>query len=113
MPESISAYLDEKMAEYRILAAPLERAAQELDYAHQLQRARLESEIAQEVPALGALSDILDISILDLLLASDRYGFVQNAMAHAGLTSEDVLQQLRSLGPPPAGEDLDALGLAG
>ncbi|HEX5324389.1 MAG TPA: hypothetical protein VFW40_11425 [Capsulimonadaceae bacterium] len=113
MPESISTYLDEKVAEYRILAAPLERAAQEMEYARQLLRARTESEIAEDVPALGALSEILDISLLDLLMAPDRYGYVQRAMAHAGLTSEDVLQQLRALGPPPAREELDALGLAG
>ena len=113
MPESISAYLDEKIAEYRIMAAPLERAARELEYAHHLQRARMESEIAEHVPALGALSEILDISILDLLMSSDRYGFVRSAMAQAGLTSDDVMQQLRALGPPPAVEELDALGLAG
>lgn len=113
MPESIANYLDEKVAEYRILAAPLERATQEMDYARQLLRARTETEIAADVPALGALSEILDISLLDLLMSSDRYGFVQHAMTEAGLTSEDVLQQLRALGPPPAGEELDVLGLAG
>src|SRR5579884_2858454 len=106
MPESISAYLDEKVGEYRIMAAPLERAAQEMEYAHQLLRARMESEIAEEVPALGALSEILDI-----LMAPDRYGFVRNAMSEASLSSEDVLQRLRALGPPPAGEELDVLGL--
>ena len=111
MPESISAYLDEKVGEYRIMAAPLERAAQEMEYAHQLLRARMESEIAEEVPALGALSEILDISLLDLLMAPDRYGFVRNAMSEASLSSEDVLQRLRALGPPPAGEELDVLGL--
>jgi hypothetical protein len=111
MPENVSAFLSEKLGEYRILAAPLQRATREMEYAHQLLRARVESEIALEVPALGALADILEVSLLDVLMAPDRSAFLHGAMNDAGLTSEQVLQQLRALGPPPAKEALVELGL--
>jgi hypothetical protein len=110
MVESVSDYLTEKLTEYRIMSAPLERAAQEMDYAHSLLRARVETEIAEHVPLIGTLAEILDISILDLLFAPDRPAFVQNAMSEAGLTSEDIMLQLRALGPPH-GDELKAIGL--
>ena len=112
MADDLSEFLSSKIGEYRIMAAPLERAAREMDYTHQLLRSKIESEIVEQVPALGALSDILDISILDMLMAPDRYRFVSDALERAGLSSQDVLQQLRALGPPPKSEELEALGLA-
>ena len=110
MVNTVSEYLSEKIGEYRILASPLERATQEMEYAHRLLRARVESEIADHIPALGALAEILDVSILDLLMAKDRTAFLERAMSEAGLKSEDVMQQLRTLAPP-SGEELTALGL--
>jgi hypothetical protein len=110
MVETVSEYLSEKLSEYRILIGPLERAAAELNYAQNLTKAKLESEISDHVPVLGALADILDISIMDLLLAQDRSEFIQAAMAQSGLSTEDVMHQLRSLAPPSR-EDLHALGL--
>ena len=65
MAESVSDFLSDKLSEYWILSAPLERASEEMDYAQKLVKARVESEIADNVPVLGALADILDISILD------------------------------------------------
>ena len=109
MVDSVSEYLSEKIGEYRILAAPMERAVREMDYAHRLLRARVESEISDHVPALGALADILDVSILDMLMAEDRTAFLQGAMTEAGLSTEDVMQQLRALAPPSS-EALNALG---
>jgi hypothetical protein len=111
MADGVSEFLTEKLGEYHILAAPLERAMREMEYAHQLLRARIEHEICDHVPALGALADILDISIIDLLDAPDRYDFVRDSMRKAGLTTDDVLQQLRVLGPPAAPDELSALGL--
>lgn len=110
MVDSVSEYLSEKIGEYRILASPLERAASEMEYARQLLKARVESEIADHVPALGALAELLDISILDLLMAQDRRAFIENAMTEAGLSTQDVIQHLRALAPP-SGEDWTALGL--
>ncbi|MDR3708022.1 MAG: hypothetical protein P4L33_06960 [Capsulimonadaceae bacterium] len=110
MVDTVSDYLSEKIGEYRILAAPLERASQEMAYAHSLLRARVETEIADHVPALGALADILEVSILDMLLAQDRSEFLRDAMSHAGLSTEDVMQQLRALSPPSS-DELTALGL--
>jgi len=112
MADDIAAYLSSKISEYRILAAPLERAAREMDYAHHLLRSKVESEIADEVPALGTLADLLNISVLDMLMAPDQRRFVADAMDRAGVTSQEVLQQLRALGPPPRSEELDVLGLA-
>ena len=111
MADDIAAYLTSKINEYRILSAPLERAAREMDYTHQLLRSKVESEITDEVPALGAVAGILDISVLDMLLAPDHRTFIAQAMDRAGLTPQEVLQQLRTLGPPPRSEELEALGL--
>ena len=112
MIEDVSAFLNGKLSEYQVLTGPIERAARELDLSHQLMRAKVESEIVDEVPVLGALADILDISILDMLLSPNRYEFVNSAISRAGLTSEEVQQQrLRALGSPPRTEELDALGL--
>jgi hypothetical protein len=111
MADDIATYLSSKISEYRVLAAPLERAAREMDYTHELLRSKFESEISEEVPALGAVADILDISVLDMLLAPDHRRFIADAMDRAGVTSQELLQQLRALGPPPRSEELEALGL--
>jgi hypothetical protein len=83
-----------------------------MEYEHQLLRSKYESEIAEEVPALGSVADLLNVSVLDMLMAPDQRSFVADAMERAGLSSAEVLQHLRSLGPPPRGEELEALGLA-
>lgn len=110
--QEISASLTEKVNEFRVMNAPLEQAMRELEYAQTLLKARAESDIAQTVPALGALADILEISTLDLLMASDRLGFVHTAMAEQGLTAEDVGQQMRALvSSQQSRDDLKALGI--
>ncbi|MBV9851570.1 MAG: hypothetical protein JO250_18025 [Armatimonadetes bacterium] len=108
----ISAGLAEKVNEYRVMTAPLEQAIRELEYAQTLLKARAESDIAQTVPALGALADILDISTLDLLMAPDRLAFVHAAMDSQGLTPDEVAQQMRALvASPQSRDDLKALGI--
>lgn len=108
----LSAGLTEKVNEYRVMSAPLEQAIRELEYAQTLLKARAESDIAQTVPALGALADILDISTLDLLMAPDRLGYVHEAMARQGLSADDVAQQMRALvSSPQSRDDLRALGI--
>ncbi len=111
--ETVSAGLSEKVNEYRVMSAPLETAMRELEYAQTLLKARAESDIAQTVPALGALADILDISSLDLLMAPDRLAFVHAAMQRQGLTEGEVAQQMRSLVAPDdqSRRDLKALGI--
>src|SRR3569833_4550121 len=56
----ISAGLAVKVIEYRMMSAPLQQAMSELEHAQSMLMARAESDIAQTVPALGALADILD-----------------------------------------------------
>ncbi len=108
----LSAGLVEKVNEYRVMSAPLETAIRELEYAQTLLKARAESDIAQTVPALGALADILDISSLDLLMAHDRLAFIHDAMHRQGLTEEDVAQQMRGLvSSDQSRDDLKALGI--
>lgn len=110
--DELSADLSEKVNEFRVMSAPLEQAMRELEYAQTLLRARAESDIAQTVPALGALADVLDISTLDLLMSPDRVAFVRAAMERAGLSEGDVAQQMRGLVASPQGhDDLRALGL--
>ncbi len=112
-PTDLSAGLAEKVNEYQVMSAPLEQAMRELEYAQTLLKARAESDIAQTVPALGALADILDISSLDLLMAHDRLAFVHEAMQRQGLTEQDVAQQMRALVSPDdqSRSDLKALGI--
>ncbi len=112
-PTDLSAGLAEKVNEYRVMSAPLDQAIRELEYAQTLLKARAESDIAQTVPALGALADILDISSLDLLMAHDRLAFVHDAMQRQGLTEQDVAQQMRALVSPDdeSRSDLKALGI--
>ena len=108
----LSSGLAEKVNEYRVMSAPLEQAMRELEYAQTLLKARAESDIAQTVPALGALADILAISTLDLLMAPDRLAFVHKAMAQHGLSQDDVAQQMRALvSSPQSRDDLKALGI--
>ena len=109
----LSAGLAEKVNEYQVMSAPLDQAMRELEYAQTLLKARAESDIAQTVPALGALADILDISSLDLLMAHDRLAFVHQAMQRQGLTEQDVAQQMRALVAPDdqSRSDLKALGI--
>lgn len=109
--DELSAGLTEKVNEYLVMSAPLQQAMQELEYAQTLLKARAESDIAQTVPALAALADILDISTLDLLMASDRMDFLQDAMSRQGMTAEDVGHQMRALvGSQQSRDDLKALG---
>ena len=109
----LSAGLAEKVNEFRVMSAPLEQAMRELEYAQTLLRARAESDIAQTVPALGALADILDISSLDLLMARDRLAFVHEAMQRRGLTAGEVAGQMRALvaADDRSRGDLKALGI--
>jgi hypothetical protein len=109
----ISDGLAEKVNEYRVMSAPLEQAIRELEYAQTLLRARAESDIAQTVPALGALADILDISSLDLLMSGDRLDFIHEAMQRRGLTEADVAQQMRALvsSDDQSRRELKALGI--
>lgn len=109
----LSAGLAEKVNEYQMLRAPLTQAIRELEYAQTLLKARAESDIAQTVPALGALAEILDISSLDLLMAGDRLALVHEAMRRQGLTEADVAQQMHALVAPDdqSRRDLKALGI--
>ena len=109
----LSGDLAEKVNEYRVMVAPLDQAMRELEYAQTLLRARAESDIAQTVPALGALADILDISSLDLLMAHDRVSFVRDAMQSLGLTESEVAAQMRALvsSDDRSRSDLKALGI--
>ena len=108
----LTAGLAEKVNEYRMMAAPLEQAMQELELAQTMLKARAESDIAQTVPALGALADVLGISALDLLMAPDRLAFLQEAMERQRLTPDEVGRQMRALVTSPhTHDDLRALGI--
>ena len=109
----LSGDLAEKVNEFRVMVAPLDQAMRELEYAQTLLRARAESDIAQTVPALGALAEILDISSLDLLMAHDRVSFVRDAMVRQSLTESEVAAQMRALvaSDDRSRSDLKALGI--
>ena len=108
----LSAGLTEKVNEYRMMSAPLEQAMRELEYAQSLLKARAEDDIANTVPALAALADILGISSLDLLTAPDRMEFLQQAMERQEITAEEVGRQMRAqVESAQSRDELKALGL--
>lgn len=108
----ISSGLTEKVNEYRMMSAPLQQAISELEYAQSMLKARAEHDIAQTVPALGALAEVLDISSLDLLMSPNRIDFIQEAMVRKGLTAEEVGAQLKAIVSSPQTDELKALGIA-
>jgi hypothetical protein len=86
--------VQDKMSEYRVLVAPVEQAIKELQLARGMLRARAESEIHAIAPALAALSDALNISTLDLLLAPDRQAFLREAFSASGISPEAVREKV-------------------
>lgn len=106
----IAGAVQEKVNEYGVLVAPVEQAIRELQLARGMLRARAEDEINALSPALAALAEALDISTLDLLTASDRAGFLQEAVARAQVPVDEVRRRILEAGAG-AGEQLRALGL--
>jgi hypothetical protein len=104
------ALVREKLNEYLMMLAPLDRAEQDISFARRMLRARTEEELHHIAPALGALSDALRVSTLDLLLAPDRVAFVEEAVARSGLTVDEIRRRLVETGPT-AREDLKMLGI--
>lgn len=100
----------EKVNEYGLLVAPVERAIRELQLTRGMLRARVEDEIHTLSPALAALSEALNISTLDLLTAPDRAQFLSDAVAAADMSVEEIQRRVLEAGAG-AGEQLQALGL--
>ena len=92
--ENAANAVQDKMSEYRVLVAPVEQAIKELHHARGMLRARAESEIHLIAPALAALSEALNISTLDLLLASDRQAFLRDAFALSDVSPEAVREKV-------------------
>ena len=104
------AHVQEKLNEYQVLVAPVEQAIRELQLARGMMRARAEDEINALSPALFTLSEMLDISVLDLLTAQDRAGFLADAVATAKVPVEEIRRRLMESGAN-ASDQLTALGL--
>jgi hypothetical protein len=104
-----STLIQEKLREYLTLVGPLDRAGAEIELSRKMIRARTEDELHQIAPALGALSEVLGISSIDLLLARDRRAFVQDAVERSGLSIDEVRLRL-SDGQSTARDDLKLLG---
>lgn len=102
--------VQEKVNEYSVLVAPVERAIRDLQLSRGMLRARAEDEIHALSPALAALSEVLEISTLDLLTAPDRAGFLQQAVERSALPIETIRDRILAAGAG-AGEQLKALGL--
>ncbi len=92
--ESAADVVQDKMSEYRVLVAPVEQAIKELQHARGMLRARAETEIHAIAPALAALSEALNISTMDLLLAADRQEFLREAFAISGASPEGVREKV-------------------
>ena len=103
------ALIREKLIEYQMMLAPLERAREDIDLSRRMLRAKTEEEIHQIAPVLGVLAESLHVSTLDMLLAEDRVAFVQRALTASGLTVEEISQRLIEASST-AREDLKLLG---
>jgi hypothetical protein len=101
--------IQEKLREYLTLIGPLDRAGSEIELSRKMIRARTEDELHQIAPALGALSEVLGISSIDLLLARDRRAFVQDAVERSGLSIDEVRLRLTDA-KSTAPDDLKLLG---
>ena len=101
--------LNDKLNEYLLLLSPLERAENDILMAHRMLKARTEEEINQISPAIGALSDELRISSVDILLAEDPKSFVRDALDASGMTEEELRGRLIS-SSSTAPEELRLLG---
>ena len=110
MSSELAGTIQEKVNEYGVLVAPVEQAIRELQLARGMLRARAEDEINALSPALAALSEALEISTLDLLTATDRAGFLRDAVSHSALPVEEIRRRVLEAGAG-AGEQLRALGL--
>ena len=108
----VAGSVQEKVNEYRILAAPVEQAIREMQLAKGMLRARAEEEINTLSPVLSVLSDVLGVSTLDILLAKDREAFLQQAVAQSGLSVTEIRDRMVAA-EVGAGEQLRALGLPG
>ena len=102
--------VQDKVNEYTILAAPVEQALREMQLARTMLRARAEDEINALSPALAVLSEMLDVSTIDLLTADDRAAFLQEAVRRARVPVGEIRQRVLDAGAG-AREQLQALGL--
>ncbi len=102
--------VQEKINEYAILAAPVERALRDLQLTRGMLRARAEDEINALSPALAVLSETLGVSTLDLLTANDRAAFLQEAVRNSRVPIDEVRSRLIDA-QSEAGEPLQTLAL--
>ena len=101
--------IQEKLREYLTMAAPLDRAEAEVALARRMLRARTEEELHHIAPALGVLSESLDVSTLDLLLADDQIGFIHRALERSGMSLHELRTRLIE-SSSTAREELKLLG---
>lgn len=111
MSSEVASSIQEKVNEYSVLVAPVERALRELQLARGMLRARAEDEIHALSPALAALAETLGISVLDLLLSKDREAFLREAVANTALPVEVIRDRILAAAGTGGGEHLKALGL--
>src|SRR5438067_1914891 len=103
------AQVREKLNEYLTLLAPLERAENDILLAHRQLKMRTEDEINVLSPALAVLSESLNVSSVDLLLADDSTAFVRDALDSSGMSVEELRGRLIAASST-AREDLKLLG---
>lgn len=101
--------IQEKVNEYRVMSAPIERAQEDLALSRRMLHARYEEEIVTLAPALGALAEMLRVSALDMLLAADRVSYLEAAVHRSGLSVDDISRRLID-SSATARDDLRLLG---
>ncbi|MEP6754190.1 MAG: hypothetical protein ABJA67_01715 [Chthonomonadales bacterium] len=99
----------EKLNEYLMTIAPLERAEEDIAFSRRILRAKTEDEIHHIAPALAALAEALNVSTIEMLLAPDRVSFVKRALEKSSLSMEEITARLIEASST-ANEDLKLLG---
>ena len=108
---TLAGSVQEKLNEYSVLVAPLERVIRDLQLHREMLRARTEDELNDLSPLLAALSGALNISILDLLTAPDREAFLRSAVERAQVPLDEIRRRVLEAGAGAGEEQLKALGL--
>ena len=99
----------EKLNEYLMTIAPLERAEEEIAFSRRMLRVKTEEEIHQISPALAALAEALNVSTIEMLLAPDRVSFVKRALEKSSISMEEITDRLIEASST-AKEDLKLFG---
>jgi 5-formyltetrahydrofolate cyclo-ligase len=105
-----SSQIQDMLNEYLMLLAPLARADEEISMTRKMLQVKTEEDIHKVAPALKLVSEVLNISTIDLLLANNKTEFLMDALNKSGMSMEDMRERLLKHSETTR-DDLKLLGL--